>query len=362
MILYWNRHHEPEMKRNNWPRRAIAYFWAPVAIWLLSGGSVHAESSDVVVKQAAIAAHYKAFARVEPIAVLPLHAQQAGTVMDMHIMAGEPLKAGQKIGKLGGPAVQALLSQRRARLSGAQAQLDAARKSLSFQQQQLRVQLTTKVAVLQARSSLAQAQSALESDQARLRALRQMITLRAPVDGWVLTVDAANGEHMAAGQSILTIQPAHSLWLKAVYYGADASRIQTGMTGEFTPVDGNHPIPVQVSTVFSKLAPDGGEGVGLVAMGSAPAWHNGEFGKVTLNGPKHSLIAVPTRALILDQGKWWVMVHTPTGEHPQQVIPGPTRGWQTFIVRGLEPGTEVVVDHAYLKFHRSIAQRYQLPD
>ena len=186
--------------------------------------------------------------------------------------------------------------------------------------------------------------------------------LRAPVDGRVLAVDAANGERMAVGQPIITMQPAHRLWLKAVYYGADAPMIQAGMTGRFVPADGSHPIQVKVSTVFGTLAPDGGEGVGLVAMGPASAWRNGEFGKLTLNGPARSLVAVPTRALILDQGKWWVMVHTATGDHPQEVIPGPTRGWQTFIAHGLEPGTEVVVDNAYLEFHRSISQRYQPPD
>ena len=351
------------MKCSTWTKASTNFFWAPMALFLLlSAGSAHAGTAVVAARSQPVAAQYKAFAQVEPIAVLPVRAQQAGMVTGMHILAGESLKADQNIGVLGGPEIQALLVQDNADFASALARLDAAKKSLAFQRRQRKLQLTTKLAVFQAESTLAQARSALETAQAKLRALRQTIVLRAPVDGQVLAVEAANGERMAVGQPIITMQPAHRLWLKAMYYGADASMVQAGMTGRFIPADGSKSIPVKVSTVFGMLAPDGGEGVGLVAKQAKPAWRNGEFGKLTLNGPERPMVAVPTRALILDQGKWWVLVRTATGDHPQEVIPGSTRGWQTFIEAGLAPGTEIVVDNPYLEFHRSISQRYQPPD
>ena len=353
---------EFEMKRSIRMNYSIASFWAPMALLLLSAASAHAGAGAVTARVQPVAAQYRAFAQVAPIAVLPLRAQQAGVVTGMQVLAGESLKAGQNIGVLGGPEIQALFVQDDADFASALARLDAARKSLAFQRRQRRLQLTTKLAVFQAESALAQARSALEIAQANLRALRQTIVLRAPIDGRVLAVDAANGERMAVGQPVLVLQPVHRLWLQAVYYGADASMVHAGMTGRFVPADGSHPVPVRVSSIFAMLAPDGGEGVGLTAMGPAPVWRNGEFGRLTLNGPVRSLVAVPTRALILDRGKWWVMVRTKTGDHPQQVIPGPTRGWRTCIVHGLAPGSKVVVDKPYLEFHRSIARRYQLPD
>ena len=75
-----------------------------------------------------------------------------------------------------------------------------------------------------------------------------------------------------------------------------------------------------------------------------------------------SLVSVPTRALVLDQGQWWVLVHSSTGDHRQAVVPGPARGWRTFIERGLEPGVQVVVENAYLEFHLGISKNYQPPD
>lgn len=94
----------------------------------------------------------------------------------------------------------------------------------------------------------------------------------------------------------------------------------------------------------------------------ADARVNGQFGTVTLNGAQRLLPVVPTRALVLDQGKWWVLVRTEKGEQPQAVVPGPAHGWQTVIESGLQPGEQIVVENAYLEFHRGISENYQPPD
>jgi cobalt-zinc-cadmium efflux system membrane fusion protein len=141
------------------------------------------------------------------------------------------------------------------------------------------------------------------------------------------------------------------------------------MTGRFQPTSGGA-IPVRVKTVSQALGPDGGVQVGLFPMISgghvpvalADSWRSGQWGTVTLVGAIRPMVAVPTRALILDQAHWWVLVRTPRGDRRQELLPGPTRGWMTFISQGLKPGEQVVVENAYLEFHRGIAQRYTPPD
>ncbi|MGH8142505.1 MAG: efflux RND transporter periplasmic adaptor subunit, partial [Steroidobacteraceae bacterium] len=200
---------------------------------------------------------------------------------------------------------------------------------------------------------------------------QQMQTLRAPSAGTVLAINAAEGERVTPGQTVLTLQTDNRLWLAAKYYGADAAAIRVGMAGQFRPASGGAPVSVKVTAVSAALAPDGGESVGLVRTddsrvpaGREPAapWLNGERGTVILSGPTRQLVAVPTRALILDQARWWVLVRTPNGVQTQAVVPGPTRGWDTFIEQGLSPGQQVVVQNAYLEYHRGIAQRYTPPD
>jgi hypothetical protein len=44
------------------------------------------------------------------------------------------------------------------------------------------------------------------------------------------------------------------------------------------------------------------------------------------------------------------------------VTPGPTRGADVLITRGLRPGQSVVVRAAGLLFHRDFAARYAPPD
>lgn len=155
---------------------------------------------------------------------------------------------------------------------------------------------------------------------------------------------------------------AEQLWLKAAYYGADVTAVRAGMSGLFVPAGSSRPVPVKVCAKFGLLRADGGESVAMLATSTRPDWVNGMFGTVTLNGPVQTLVAVPTRALILDRGRWWVLTRTPAGDVPQEVEPGPTRGWQTFIERGLKPGTRIVVANAYLQYHRNVAQSYQAPD
>ena len=99
-----------------------------------------------------------------------------------------------------------------------------------------------------------------------------------------------------------------------------------------------------------------------MTLHSGTRWLNGEPGTVSLNAPQRQLVSVPTRALILDQGKWWVMVHSAKGNSPETVVPGSTLGWNTFLESGLAPGTKVIVDNAYLLFHASIAEQFQIPD
>jgi multidrug efflux pump subunit AcrA (membrane-fusion protein) len=178
----------------------------------------------------------------------------------------------------------------------------------------------------------------------------------------VLQLNTADGALVNAGQPILTIQPANGLWLVANYYGADLAAIRVGMTGQFQPADGGVPVKVSVASISGTLAAGGGELIAMEPLGGDPSWLSGEAGTVALDLPARQMVAVPTRALVLNQGKWWVMIHSAAGDRAQEVVPGPTQGWDTFIVSGLAPGAKVVVNNAYLLFHASIAEQFQIPD
>jgi len=339
---------------------------AAAAVALIAAATAAAgqapDADAVAVQLHAVTPHLVAYAQVEPIGLLPLDAAETGVVEGLKVLPGVHVRTGEELARLSGPGIQTLLMQGEADVRSARSQLDATQKSLAIERQQLPSHLSTRQAVHQAEAAEAQAQTALDNAQSRLSAVRQLMTLSAPDDGIVLALNSADGQLVTAGQTILTLQPANRLWLRAVYYGADLTAIRVGMTGRFAPTDGGKPIPVRVSSVPGTLAAGGGESVALLPLQARTTWLSGEAGTVTLDMPSRRLIAVPTRALILNQGKWWVMVHTAKGDRPQAVVPGPTEGWETFLESGLAPGMKVVVNNAYLLFHSGISEQYQIPD
>lgn len=323
------------------------------------------DTDTVTVRLRAVTPQLEAYAQVEPISLLRISAAESGVITGLRIVPGMRVAPGQVLAHLGGPALEAARSQSESEVRSAAAQLSAAQRSLAIEQLQLLSHLTTQSAVIQAEGTEAQAQSLLDSAQSRLRAIRQMMTLTAPAGGVVLALSAANGELASAGQVIATLQPDHRLWLRATYYGTDLSKIRAGTVGAFSSTEGSDPIAVKVVSVYAAIAAGGGESISLLPekrSAPLPALINGEAGTVTLKLPPRMLAAIPTRALILDRGSWWVMIHTPQGDRPQAVIPGPAEGWDTFIEQGVEPGAKIIVNNAYLLFHAGISQQYQPPD
>ncbi|HCT59854.1 MULTISPECIES: efflux RND transporter periplasmic adaptor subunit [Acidobacterium] len=324
---------------------------------------IHAQSTGTITAQRVSSTpHLRAYAQVVPISTLPLNAAETGTLAGLTITPGTHVHTGQVLATLRGPEIDSLLLELQASLRSAKAQLRNAEKALSIQREQLRAHLSTRQSLHQAMSAEASAQAALETIQSRLHATRQMAQITAPSDALVLSLQAASGERVSAGQPIVTLQPSSALWLRASFYGGNTAQIHPGMTGLFTPASGGKPIAVRVRAISGVTNPSGSEYVMMTAANASSPWQNGQYGTVTLNLPAAQVIAVPTRALILSQGSWWVMVHTAQGDQPRKVIPGSARGWTTSILSGLKPGEQVVVQNAYLLFQSKTAGQYQIPD
>lgn len=324
--------------------------------------AVQADSGLVTVHGQTFTRRLTGYAQVLPVALSPLRATQPGQVTMLSAQPGDSVKAGQVLGRLSGPEVKARLAHDRAAVDAARTSVDAARHALEAQRHKRASQLSTREDVYRAQADVSQAKSQLQTAQATLKADRQNAELRAPAAGSVVSVQAGEGERVAAGQTVLTVQPAGALWLRAAYYGADAVAVQVGMQGRFMPADGTGLVPVTVAALIPTTDPDGGRAVRLRATAANPGWHAGQAGTVELQGGRYTAVTVPTRALILDRGHWWVLVRTDKGEQPRQVEPGPARGGRTVIRNGLHDGDQVVVDQAYARYHHDFSQHYQQPD
>lgn len=297
-----------------------------------------------------------AYASVESSGLGTIASDRAGTIADLIVLPGDSVAAGQAIARLTGPLVVAESARAEAALTNAQAGQRVAQQALAIEQRKRQQNLSTNEAVDQAMGALAAATAQQTIAAANLDFLRGTADLRTPSAGVVQRVAVANGDTVTAGQVLATIQPGAGTWIRAILYGKPLPAAATGL---FTPDNGGNPVKVALRGPLGATLPDGGVPIALVpAQELVP----GLFGTVTLDLPASLVTVVPSEALILDKGRWWVLVRTPEGDQAVQVTPGPSGGYETVIEAGVQPGQHVVVTNAYLLYHRGVAALFHPPD
>lgn len=321
-----------------------------------------AGSDSVEVRSRLITPHFTAYAEVVPIGTTKVRAAETGVIRSLVALPGETVLANQKMAQLQGPEISAQLTRLRTRVHSDRAILRSARQALTAERQKFGSHLTTRMAVYHAKAAVTQASARLVSSMSALQAAKAAVDVVAPVDGVVASLDVSDGDRVQSGQVLLTLQSHGRLWLRARYYGSLGHRIRIGTRGRFSRADGGRSIPVVVVSVGPAVGRGGGLPVRLQPISPGIQWRNGDFGTVRLDGRARHVVIIPTRALILDQGQWWVLLQTPNGKRKQRVTIGASRGFDTEIRSGLKPGARVIVTGAYLDFHQAFAQHYQSPD
>ena len=127
------------------------------------------------------------------------------------------------------------------------------------------------------------------------------------------------------------------------------------------PLDGGPAAPVKVAGLVPSVRPDGGTGVDCRIRGRGRL-REGEAGTLILRGRAKKVTVVPTSALVLQGGRWYVVLRAKDGDTREPVEPGRRLGEWTVVRKGLRPGQEVVVRDAYLFFHENVARSYTPPD
>jgi len=332
---------------------------------LACAGPARAATSCVSVRAQSYIPLLRAFARVTPIADASVRAGLDGRLVHLDVVPGTRVRAGQRIGMLGGSQVRALLASDRARLEAARSEEQERSAALAIQRQRLAQHLSTRERVGSAISDLARARALRVGAQQDLDADPRPGRPCAPASGAVIAVQADAGERVRTGQVLVRVQPQDGLWLLAAIYDPHArAQLHVGMQGSFQPDDGSHASAVHIVQLPPRLRADGGQPVALAreSKSAAQGWIDGETGTLVLKGRVEQRILVPTRALVLNRGLWWVLLDTAHGERQQQVTPGARVGNLSVIVHGLEPGEKVVVDHVYRHFHSGINHHYQIQD
>jgi RND family efflux transporter MFP subunit len=305
---------------------------------------------------------FRGYARVEPISLVTVKAGLDGVIADLSARPGQRLSAGEVFAHLGGAEQVKARAEAKARLTAAEQDLVQARDTEKAVADTYRRKLTDRAQLDRAKTKLAAAQASVTEAEAELAQLETLDSIDVPVSGRVVALSMASGSRVARDDPVLSIQPDHDLWLRAVFYDLPTDRLIPGRAARFVPANGAQELPVHFAQRLPSLRPDGGVTAFFEADESDPPWTGGESGEVVVTGEPRPAVSVPSSALILDRGRWWVLVRSTDGLHRQAVEPGPSRGLQNLILQGLAAGDAVVVRDAYLLFHRDFGQHYTPPD
>ncbi|QLD54075.1 efflux RND transporter periplasmic adaptor subunit [Paraburkholderia fungorum] len=321
-------------------------------------------AEDVVTMPAVqkrIVATVSAPAHVQAASNTVLSAPTAGIVSGLRVLPGETVRSEQTIAHLTGPTVSADSARLAADLKSAQIRVSAATQAAAIEQQKLDEQLSTRDAVVRVRAELDTARQQLSAAQSAARSYTSSILIGVPEPGVVTTVNAADGQYVSAGQALVTVAPSRGLHVVANLYGSDASLVTSAMKGVFLAEGADVPFDVVVQRALWSVTAPGQLEVWLNAA-SGHALVTGTVGTVSLTTSDEKRLAIPSSALVLDGGQWWVLVHDRSGNHRRRVVPGLSDGGWTSIVQGLSQDERVVVQDAYLLFHQDFATRYQQAD
>ncbi|MBY0579734.1 MAG: efflux RND transporter periplasmic adaptor subunit [Burkholderiales bacterium] len=301
-----------------------------------------------------------AYAQVRPIRLLTVQTLVSGQVEDLSVLPGQHVQADQALARLKGISQSAQIIAAEAAVNQALAAFNLAQQNYAgiaatYPDVSTRQQLfTAKAAVNDARAKLISARS-------QLALIQGGGMVRAPGAGTVVSLSATNGQNVTAATPLLVLQLDHSLWLEAEFYGTAKQDVAIGMGGMFHPADGGKPVAVTVRSVANQVGSDGGLSVNCIPVGGS-TWFSGETGNLVLNSGNRSWPSLPSQALILDAGNWWVVISEHGHYRNQMVTIGPEEDGWTAVTSGLKAGEQVQVTHAYRIYHRNFAIDYQQPD
>lgn len=295
---------------------------------------------------------------VEAVRQTTLSTQVAGSVVALHVKAGDRVKAGQELMRIDARAAQQNAAGSAAQVEAAQASLLVAGKELERQQQLLRQQYISQAALDRAQAQWDAAKAQVKALQAQTQAAQTQsgfFIVNAPYAGVVNDVQVTLGDMAMPGRALITVHDPSALRVTAAVPQALLASVSAqpqavryelpGVAGQTSP---QRPLQVQVLPSVDPVTHTGQIRLGLPTglAGLAP----GLFARVWLpgaapgaSGPER--LYLPASAIVRRAEMTGVYVLDAHGKPGlRQVRLGARSGEQVEILSGLRKDEPVAAD------------------
>jgi len=275
--------------------------------------------------------HTEATGTVRPVRRAVLAAQVAGTITELPVTLGQPVRTGDVLVRLSAADPQA-------RLTRAEVQLKVARRDLARETNLLARGASTAETVRNLEDQVAGGEATVREAEAQLA----YTTLRAAFDGEVARRIVHPGDLASPGQPLLEIEGTADLELEAAVPESAAAALVVG--SKFDVSAGGQTFPASLREVSSTAdAATRTIGVKLAVPAGAPV-RSGQFVRVLVPGDTRPAVLVPAAAVALLGQMERVFVVPDSGPVQLRLVrTGARRGAQVEVLAGLAARERVVL-------------------
>jgi membrane fusion protein, multidrug efflux system len=279
----------------------------------------------VTVRQAEMSRSVSVSGGLRAVRSAQVKAKVAGELRELAVREGEPVRAGQVLGRIDPVEYEARLRQAQEQAASAQAQLDIAERSLQNNRALVDQGFISRNALDTSVSNAAAARATLQQARAGVDLARKALSdtvLRAPIDGVIAARNAQPGERVAVEARIVDIVDLSRLELEAAVPAEQVVQLAPGARASLR-VDGL-PEPVQATLVRINPSTQAGTRAVLVylALDTHPALRQGLFASGNIELDRARALALPASAVRHDAGRPFVLVLQDDRVEQRQVTTG----------------------------------------
>ncbi len=264
-----------------------------------------------------------------------VEAKTSGRILDLPVMLGQKVKAGELLVRLDAPEIKARLDQAEAGLQ--QAERDWRRVSALYQQQ----------AATQADKDAADSRLELaKASVAEARAMLAYVEVKAPFDGVVTRKSADVGDLATPGKPLVDLEDPTRLQIDADVPEAIAGKIQAGARMIVRAGEGAGELSATVAEIAPSADPISRTFRVKLDVPENQALRPGQFARLVVPIGETTSLQVPTSA-VLERGQMEIVFAVENQRARLHLVrTGRRLHDQTEILSGLDSGDSVVVDNA----------------
>ena len=288
---------------------------------------------------------------LRPEALSSLGAPTAGRIASVLVRPGEKVAAGKvllTIQSADAAAARATMEQASARASAAEENL---RRQSDMLVKGVGLELERLEAETRAREARAELERAKRTSALLGAGQGDLVTLRAPVNGIVMTVEATVGAMVApGGEAVVEIGDPSRLWTVADVSEPDTGLIAKGQQVSVRIPSAQRELTGRVDGLGSRIDPETRRlPIYIVLQGELLGLAPGMYAELRFES-RGQPMTIPVAAVLIKDGKRRIVyVQREDGRfEPREVRVGPTNGGRVPVLEGLKTGERIVVKGALL--------------